>query len=65
MGIEVYSTYHDDEQKQHYLDLAEELDLVPTAGSDFHGSIKPHVPFGKVKEGRYWMVEELKKRRTQ
>ncbi len=65
MGIEVYTTYHDDRQKKYYLEIARELDLVPTAGSDFHGSIKPHVPFGTVKEGRYWMVEELKKRRIQ
>jgi predicted metal-dependent phosphoesterase TrpH len=63
-GIEVYSTYHEKEQIEYYLQWAHELDLVPTAGSDFHGSIKPHVPFGKVKEGRYWMVEELKKRRA-
>lgn len=64
LGIEVHSTYHDDEQKMVYLECAKELDLVPTAGSDFHGSIKPYIPFGSVEDGRYWMVEELRKRRT-
>jgi hypothetical protein len=43
--------------------LAEELDLVPTAGSDFHGGIKPHISFGSLEEGEYWMVEELRKRK--
>jgi predicted metal-dependent phosphoesterase TrpH len=63
-GLEVYSSYHDAGQKSIYKSMAEELDLVPTAGSDFHGSIKPHVHFGELDEGEYWMVEELKKRRS-
>jgi len=63
-GLEVYSSYHDAEQKSLYKSIAEELDLVPTAGSDFHGSIKPHIHFGELDEGEYWMVEELKKRRS-
>lgn len=63
-GLEVYSSYHDAGQKSYYKSIAEELDLVPTAGSDFHGSIKPHIQLGELDEGRYWMVEELKKRRS-
>jgi hypothetical protein len=62
-GLEVYSTYHEREQVQSYRALAEELDLVSTAGSDFHGRIKPQVLFGELKEGTYDMVEALKKRR--
>jgi predicted metal-dependent phosphoesterase TrpH len=62
-GLEVYSTYHESEQVQSYRVLAEELDLVATAGSDFHGRIKPHVVFGQLREGSYDMVEALKKRR--
>ena len=62
-GLEVYSTYHEPDQVQSYRALAEELDLVATAGSDFHGRIKPHVVFGQLKEGTYEMVEALKKRR--
>ena len=63
VGLEVFSSYHDSAETGAYKALAEELDLVATAGSDFHGRIKPHVPFGFIKEGNYRMVEELKKRR--
>ena len=63
VGLEVYSPYHDREQTDDYKALADELDLVATAGSDFHGRIKPHIPFGMLKEGDYRMVEELKQRR--
>jgi len=62
-GLEVYTSYHSHEQTEFYRELAEELDLVPTAGSDFHGRIKPHIPFASLKYGEYWMVEELRKRR--
>lgn len=62
-GLEVYTSYHDPSQTEFYKKIAEELNLVPTAGSDFHGKIKPHIPFGSLKEGQYWMVEELRKRK--
>lgn len=62
-GLEVYTSYHDPSQTKFYKEIAEELGLVPIAGSDFHGSIKPHIPFGTLKEGEYWMVEELRKRK--
>jgi len=62
-GIEVYTSYHTPEQIDYYQTLAEELDLVATAGSDFHGQIKPRVTFGLIKEGDYSMVEKLKERR--
>ncbi len=63
VGLEVYTSYHNQEEIEYYLKIAEELDFVVTAGSDFHGRIKPHIPFGLIKEGTYRMVEELKKRR--
>jgi predicted metal-dependent phosphoesterase TrpH len=62
-GLEVYSSYHDPQQVQSYRALAEELNLVATAGSDFHGRIKPQVVLGQLKEGTYDMVEALEKRR--
>jgi predicted metal-dependent phosphoesterase TrpH len=62
-GLEVYTSYHNEEQTRNYKRLAEEFDLVPTAGSDFHGMIKPHITFGSVKEGGYWMIDKLRKRR--
>jgi len=43
-GIEVYSSYHNDEQIQYYKEIAEERGLLITAGSDFHGErIKPGI----------------------
>ncbi len=62
-GLEVFTSYHTPEQTRFYAEAADALDLVPTAGSDFHGRIKPHVTFGSIKDGHYWMVEELQKRR--
>lgn len=63
-GLEVYTSYHENAMSDYYKGLAAELDLVPTAGSDFHGNIKPQVPFGSLNKGGYWMVEELRKRRS-
>jgi predicted metal-dependent phosphoesterase TrpH len=63
-GLEVYSSYHDPGQVRSYGAMADELGLVATAGSDFHGRIKPQVVFGELKDGTYEMVEALKKRRT-
>ena len=63
LGMEVYTFYHTAEQTAFYRDMAAELDLVATAGSDFHGRIKPHVVFGALREGDYGMVEKLRARR--
>ena len=63
LGMEVFTSYHTAEQTGFYRGLAEELDLVATAGSDFHGRIKPHVAFGALPEGDYGMVERLRARR--
>lgn len=65
LGLEVYTSYHNAEKTQFYLELAQEYDLIPTVGSDFHGSIKPHIPFGSITGGGYWMVEKLQQRRPQ
>jgi len=62
-GLEVYTSYHSSGQSEFYNQMALDLDLVPTAGSDFHGTIKPHIPFGSLNHGGYWMVDELRKRR--
>lgn len=36
-GLEVFHADHHPSQREKYLKIATELDLVPTAGSDFHG----------------------------
>jgi predicted metal-dependent phosphoesterase TrpH len=38
-GLEVLSPYHNWHQIEHYQKLANDLDLVPTGGSDFHGDL--------------------------
>lgn len=62
-GVEAYTTYHDTLQAAHFAALAREFDLVATAGSDFHGGIKPQIPFGAIRDGTYRMVEQLRDRR--
>jgi predicted metal-dependent phosphoesterase TrpH len=62
-GLEIYTSYHTPKQSESYNQMARDLDLVPTAGSDFHGTIKPHIPFGFLNHGNYGMVERLKERR--
>jgi len=49
-GIEVYSTYHDEALEAMLLDMAQGLDLMASAGSDFHGQlIKPGIAVGDVR----------------
>jgi predicted metal-dependent phosphoesterase TrpH len=62
-GVEAYCSYHTEEQGEQFEALARELNLVPTAGSDFHGAdVKPHVQLGAVTHNSYALVEELRAR---
>jgi predicted metal-dependent phosphoesterase TrpH len=52
LGLEVYHSEHSPELQQYYLQLARELDLLPTGGSDFHGpSVKPDIDLGTGRRG--------------
>lgn len=46
MGIEVFYSQHTTNQVEEYFGLAKKYDLLVTAGSDFHGENKPHIPLG-------------------
>lgn len=46
LGLEIYHSEHAPELQAHYRQLAEELDLLPTGGSDFHGGPKPDIALG-------------------
>ena len=46
MGMECRYSGYTEEQVQYLLALAKEYSLVPTGGSDFHGSVKPHIALG-------------------
>ena len=46
-GIEAYHTDQDGRLTRRYLDLARELGLAVTGGSDFHGAVKPRAALGR------------------
>ena len=46
-GLEVYYPEHSPERCRTYRRLADELDLVATGGSDFHGAVSPGVEIGR------------------
>lgn len=62
-ALEVYYPEHTPEQRELYRQLAQELDLIMTGGSDFHGDIKPDIQLGWVGAGHrvgYEVVAQLK-----
>ncbi|UCD71697.1 MAG: PHP domain-containing protein [Syntrophobacterales bacterium] len=65
-GLEVYSSYHREEDEQYFRKVCDQYGLLETAGSDFHGKeIKPDVPLGELRGASYDLVEKLRwKKRT-
>ena len=51
LALEVYHSDHPPELQAHYHRLAEDLDLLPTGGSDFHGSVKRSIQLGTGTDG--------------
>jgi len=51
-GIEAYYSQHSQADTDRFLALATRLGLLVTGGSDFHGTVKPHVPLGIVFGGQ-------------
>ena len=47
-GVECYYSQHDEGTTAILLQMAEEVDLLPTGGSDYHGTTKPGVSLGRV-----------------
>jgi predicted metal-dependent phosphoesterase TrpH len=50
-GIECYYPLHDEETVRRCLGLAEKYALVPTGGSDYHGTVKPDITLGLASGG--------------
>jgi predicted metal-dependent phosphoesterase TrpH len=46
LGLEIYHSEHSPAVQAYYRQLASELGLAPTGGSDFHGALKPGVRLG-------------------
>jgi predicted metal-dependent phosphoesterase TrpH len=64
-ALEVYYPEHAPERQTTYKKLAQELGLLMTGGSDYHGVIKPEVKLGLVGPDQhvsYELVEKLKER---
>lgn len=67
-GVEVFYPEHTKEQTSLYSSLCKELSLLPSGGSDFHGSIKPHIKLGKGRGNLnlpYSLVEAMKDKRAE
>ena len=47
VGIEAISSYHSLEQMEFYQKKAQELKVIITCGSDYHGKIKPSIKMGE------------------
>ncbi|MCL2522652.1 MAG: PHP domain-containing protein [Erysipelotrichales bacterium] len=47
-ALECYHSVHDEEHTNYYLELAENLGLAVSGGSDYHGDAKPNVKLGKL-----------------
>ena len=47
-GMEVYSSYHDENMVAFYKEQAEKFHLLKTIGSDFHGKTKPAIKLGSM-----------------
>jgi len=58
-GLEVYYPEHSQSLVNFYLDLAKQLNLLVTGGSDFHGSAKPNIALGAIKIP-WELVEQLR-----
>jgi len=47
-GIEVYSSYHNEDDIYYYNNLCDELNVIKSVGTDFHGKTKPSIHLGSI-----------------
>jgi predicted metal-dependent phosphoesterase TrpH len=67
-GVEVFYSMHSQAQTNFYSGLCRKLDLLQSAGSDFHGDNKPGIALGRGKGGlrpSYDLVLRMKEARRQ
>jgi 3',5'-nucleoside bisphosphate phosphatase len=65
LALEIYHSEHPPELQAHYRQLAEEFDLLPTGGSDFHGAPKPEIELGTGMNGNVRVPREFLDRMKQ
>ena len=58
-AIEAYHSDHSPAQTELYLRLADQLGLLVTGGSDFHGAVKPEIHLGTGRGGNLKVPEDL------
>lgn len=47
LGLEVYYSEHTPDMQRSYMKMARDLRLVPTGGTDFHGTVSPGIQMGR------------------
>ncbi|MBU0713638.1 PHP domain-containing protein [bacterium] len=58
-GIEAFNSYQSEAENQQLYRITKELDMLITAGSDFHGEIKPKVKLGQFGENVPLRIEDI------
>ncbi|MBV8551141.1 MAG: PHP domain-containing protein [Acidobacteriaceae bacterium] len=61
VGLEIYHSEHPPLLQAYYHQLAKELELLPTGGSDFHGTVKPDIRLGTGANGNVRVPSEFLK----
>jgi predicted metal-dependent phosphoesterase TrpH len=59
LGLEIYHSEQDAELQNTYREIAEQLDLLPTGGSDFHGAVKPDTALGSGRNSNVLVPREF------
>jgi len=59
VGIEAFNSYQNESENQAFFKLAKEMDMIITAGSDFHGDTKPNVKLGCFGENVPVTIDEI------
>jgi 3',5'-nucleoside bisphosphate phosphatase len=62
IALEIYHSDQEPELQAYYHQLAQELDLLPSGGSDFHGRIKPNIDLGTGLRGNVRVPVEFLQR---
>ena len=67
-GMEVYHSIHSEVERNEFLNIANDYDLLISGGTDYHGSVnKPYIKLGSgennnVKIRKLSLVDELNKK---
>ncbi|NLC97066.1 MAG: PHP domain-containing protein [Erysipelotrichaceae bacterium] len=64
-GIEVYSSYHNNDDIEYYKNLSTNFNVLQSIGTDFHGKTKPSIALGSIiqKETQDKLIEFFEKRK--